>query len=248
MVRQELDFTAEAVTAGEIGGLFETDPTIRVLAIVESLSRPTVVVMEFIDGAPLGDTAALDAAGVDRSRLATTVIQANLTMVLGSTRIHADPHPGNFLAFPEGRLAISDFGATGTADPLTPAELLELVAALAGGDPDGLSSGVLGITTATRPVDHDLLNGQLHALLGPLTAAPLHSLRLGRLLEDVLSILRAHGLRVNATLAPLLKAVIETESTAQELDPEIRLANALIPFQMTRHTDHRSVARPEQAA
>jgi ubiquinone biosynthesis protein len=186
--------------------------------------------MDLLDGVSLSQPAALDAAGIDRRQLAGTVIAANLTMILSSGPFHADPHPGNFLALPGGRIGLVDFGATGTADPATRATLAGLLSALAAGDAHRLAEGIVAITTPAGPVDLDRLTAEVRDLLVPLTASALQTLPLGRVLRQLLGLLRRHHLHVSPQLAPLIKAIIECESTAQELHPQARLTDVLTPF------------------
>jgi len=53
--------------------------------------------MEFIDGARLTDTAALDALGVSRPRLAALVAETFNEMVFIFGDVHCDPHAANLV-------------------------------------------------------------------------------------------------------------------------------------------------------
>ena len=51
--------------------------------------------------------------------------------------VHADPHPGNFLVTPQGRLAVLDFGCTLQLDKAERAAYARLVIAIASSNTDG---------------------------------------------------------------------------------------------------------------
>ena len=53
MLRQEMDFVAEAENARAIRGVFSSDPTVVVPEIVTSLSGPSVIVMDYVEGVSL---------------------------------------------------------------------------------------------------------------------------------------------------------------------------------------------------
>ena len=81
-------------------------------------------------GAKIDDLGAIDAMGIDRSRLARTLAQSYLSMVFVDGFFHADPHPGNFFVEADGRLAMVDFGMTGTVAPQVRRALVEILLAL----------------------------------------------------------------------------------------------------------------------
>lgn len=239
MLHQELDFAAEAANARAIREVFAGDPTVVVPEVVAELSGPGVVVMDFLDGAPLTDPAALEAAGYSRHHYAASVIRANVAMILGPSRFHADLHPGNLLALPEGRLGLLDFGAAGDAtDERTAAAVSAIIEAMAGGDPEGLADGVLLMTHPagdTEPVDRALLAKELdQAVLRPLSDESLGALPMGQLLRDLVGVLQRHALRVRPEVTALLRAVMTCEATARELDPGISFRRVVVPFLVTR--------------
>ena len=56
---------------------------------------------------------AIEAAGLDRTSLARLGAKAYLYQLLNSGFFHADPHPGNIAASPDGALIFYDFGMMG---------------------------------------------------------------------------------------------------------------------------------------
>ena len=236
MIRQELDFVAERANAIAIAEVFADDPSVVVPSIVTELSGPSVIVMDFIEGVSLGDRAGLVAAGYSLPHYAASVIRANVAMVLGPSLFHADLHPGNLLALPEGRLALLDFGAAGSAtSPTLTAAVRPIVDALATGDAGEFADGVLLMTSHDHPVDRALLAKELDQLvLAPLSDASLGALNVGQLLKDMVGVLRHHGLSVNPDITLLLRAVMTCESTAQELDPHVSFRRVVVPFLVDR--------------
>jgi ubiquinone biosynthesis protein len=236
MLRQEMDFVAEAENARAIREVFAEDPTVVVPEVVASLSGPSVLVMDYIDGISFGDGPALEAAGYSRTHLAASVIRANVAMILGPSRFHADLHPGNLLALPEGRLGLLDFGAAGRADDeATNAAVKAVMDAVAAGDSDALAGGVLQMTVPAGPVDRTLLAKELDQMvLAPLSDSSLGALQVGQLLRDIVGVMRRHGLRARPEVTALLRAVMTCESTARELDPQLSFRRVVVPFLVTR--------------
>lgn len=121
-VAEELDYRQEARNAARFAGIFSGDSGIRVPAVVPEYSTRRVLVLEWMEGIKVTDFAALDAAGVNRERLANRLMESYLKQVLQAGFFHADPHPGNILIQPAGtpegagedRIVFVDFGMMGT--------------------------------------------------------------------------------------------------------------------------------------
>lgn len=66
--------------------------------------------MDWVDGVKLNEQEAIESQGLKLLELVNTGIQCSLRQLLEYGYFHADPHPGNLLATPEGKLAFLDFG------------------------------------------------------------------------------------------------------------------------------------------
>jgi ubiquinone biosynthesis protein len=229
MLRCEVDYTVEAANAGEIGRALAGQPDVVTPNIIDEVSTDSVLTMERIDGVSLSDGGGLDVAGVDRARLAATVVRTYMAMVLWQDRFHADPHPGNLFALPGDRLGIVDFGETGTVDAATRTAMSSMVVAIATADADSLAGSVLEVCVAIRPVNKADLGADLHRLVTSASGA-LGGIRIGPMLHGLMSVLRRHGLWLPSDLALLLKTIVECESTAAEVDPSFDPAGMITEF------------------
>jgi ubiquinone biosynthesis protein len=128
-LREELDFRLEARNATEIAALTDGD-RVHVPVVHSELSTARILVMEWLDGVSVREVERIDALGLDRARLAETLLRSSLRQMLVDGRFHADPHPGNVLVLADGRLGLIDFGATGRLDPLQQASMREMLVAV----------------------------------------------------------------------------------------------------------------------
>ena len=132
---EELDYLHEARTQRQFARAYDGDPDVRVPAVLHA--APRVLVMEWLDGVPLSRIAR-DGGQAERDRIAG---QYQRFLVSGPERaglLHTDPHPGNFLALPDGRLGVLDFGSSLALPDAMPATFGRLIAALLGDDPDAV--------------------------------------------------------------------------------------------------------------
>lgn len=111
----ELDYRLEAERAGafakavERAGLRE----IKVPEVLPALSARRVLTMELLPGPTLQSLLSQQPMAPNEERLRVSRL-LNLAIwgpFLSGGVIHADPHPGNFLLMPDGRLGVLDFGA-----------------------------------------------------------------------------------------------------------------------------------------
>ena len=227
MLRAETDYATEADNMEALGRTFANDTVVAVPAVVSDLSNGSILTMDWIEGIPLSRSDELDAAGTDRAAMARSIAHAYATMIFQSDRFHADPHPGNLIALPAGRLGLIDFGEVGTVAPATRTTLMRLLLALLARDSQNVAEAVLSVSRVTRPVDREEFGAQLAKLLAPIAHASLQEVKLGGVLRDLLHVLRNQGLVLPADLAVLLKTVIECEGTTDELDPTLNMRSFL---------------------
>ena len=149
----ETDYTEEAGNIEAVGQVFTDDTAVSIPGVVSDLSAESLLVMEWIEGTPLTNAEALEAAEVDRTAMARAIVHAYAVMIVRSDRFHADPHPGNFIAMPDGRLGVVDFGEVGMVEPATRTALTRLLLAVVSRDRDALADAVLSISRVRRPVD-----------------------------------------------------------------------------------------------
>jgi ubiquinone biosynthesis protein len=113
----EMDFRLEAAALSEMAENTKEDPDFRVPTVDWTLTARNVLTLEWIDGTPLHDRAALLAKGFDLAKLGRAVIQSFLRHALRDGFFHADMHPGNLFVDADGRLVAVDFGIMGRLGP-----------------------------------------------------------------------------------------------------------------------------------
>ena len=117
MILQELDFLAEARNIDAVAVNFTDDPAICFPTVVPEFTTRRVITTEFMEGAKVSDTDAMDSIGVDRQEVARMVVEAYCRQIFHHGIYHADPHPGNILISAGPTIKFLDFGAVAEISP-----------------------------------------------------------------------------------------------------------------------------------
>jgi predicted unusual protein kinase regulating ubiquinone biosynthesis (AarF/ABC1/UbiB family) len=159
---EELDYTREARNQQAFADALAGSDMFAVPAVLESSDR--VVVSEWLDGRGLGDV--IESGTQDeRDLVSHRYIEFLLAGPARAGLLHADPHPGNYLLMPDGRLGVVDFGAVKELPDGMPSSIGTLLRIALDGDGDAVVEGLRGegfIRDGIR-IDGD----ELLAYLGP---------------------------------------------------------------------------------
>ncbi|GFH20919.1 protein kinase domain-containing protein, partial [Haematococcus lacustris] len=101
----EMDYRREAASALRFARDMDQLQGVTVAEPLPALTTDQVMTSVWLAGERLGESSAPDVR-----TLCTTLLNAYLIQLLDTGFLHADPHPGNLLRTPEGRIAILDFG------------------------------------------------------------------------------------------------------------------------------------------
>src|SRR3954471_4941581 len=107
-IYDELDYELEAANQRSLARIFKGHPFIVVPGVVGDLSREKVLVTEFVQGVGFDTIKESDQA--TRDRVGEIVFRFYFGCMYRHRQFSGDPHPGNFLQMPDGRVAFLDFG------------------------------------------------------------------------------------------------------------------------------------------
>jgi ubiquinone biosynthesis protein len=179
-------------------------------------------------GVKVTDAAALEGAGIDRSRLARVATDVFMKMIFEDGFFHADPHPGNLFVESEERIGLIDFGMVGSVDDGTREALALLIVGVFGGDSDRVIDALLALGVTGSNVDRSALKRDLQPKIQAYKSGAIGA-GLSPILADVMEIVRRHHLVVPGNLSLLVKAVATGEGTTLQLDPNFQLVDAVAP-------------------
>ncbi|MBI3184365.1 MAG: AarF/ABC1/UbiB kinase family protein [Myxococcales bacterium] len=113
----EVDYRREAALARAFALAASALPDLKVPEVFEERTGERVLTLEYLPGKTLRDFVAAEPSAPERFRISRLLIRATYGPFLLTGEMHADPHPGNFVVMPDGRLGVLDFGSVKRFSP-----------------------------------------------------------------------------------------------------------------------------------
>ncbi len=229
-ILDELDLVREAANASQLRRNFLESPLLYVPEVFWPQTRPNVMVMERISGIPISDIDALRRAGVDLKALSERGVEIFFTQVFSHNFFHADMHPGNIFASPEGRYIAVDFGIMGTLSPEDQRYLAENFLAFFNRDYRRVAE--LHVESGWVPAGTriDEFEAAIRTVCEPIFERPLKDISFGRLLLHLFQTARRFNMVVQPQLVLLQKTLLNIEGLGRQLYPDLDLWHTAKPF------------------
>jgi ubiquinone biosynthesis protein len=234
-LRAELDFVEEAHNAEVLRRLVAPFDRLTVAEVIRPYATERVLVLEWIEGHKV--TASHGLTREAAAKLARQLFGAYVHQVVVEGIYHADPHHGNILLTPDGRLALLDFGLVGRLDQNTRTGLSLLLLALAQNRGDDVADLIISLSLVDADSDQPAFVQDVRRKLPQFHWRPLSSIRTGQALADLQRIAYRHQIRLPPTFALVGKTLAQADAIARTLDPD------LDPVQVLEHDSLQLIAR-----
>jgi ubiquinone biosynthesis protein len=232
----QLDFRIEARNNKRFRENFRQQPNVLFPQIIDELSTERILTMTFLEGTKILATPGTRA---DPKRVARMGLGALLKMIFEDGFVHADLHPGNIFITSDGKLALLDLGLVGELDDPHRRGFARFFAAWAQRDGDTMARLMYEMSVNARadggpaPRDPDAYQryrGAVIEFVGRYWGQRLGEVQVGKVLMDMLGILRRHRIRVNPTFTIVNIAIAVTEGIGKQLDPDLDLMAEALPY------------------
>jgi ubiquinone biosynthesis protein len=220
-VALEMDLRLEAAALSEMAENTKDDPDFRVPGVEWDYTARNVLTMEWIDGTPLNDRAALVAKDFDLARLGRAVIQTFLRHALRDGFFHADMHPGNLFVDSKGRLVAVDFGIMGRLRPEERQFLAEILLGFI--TRDYRRTAEVHFEAGYVPAHHSVESfaQAIRAIGEPIHNRTAEDISMAKLLTLLFEVTGLFDMRTRPELLLLQKTMVVVEGVARALDPRL---------------------------
>jgi predicted unusual protein kinase regulating ubiquinone biosynthesis (AarF/ABC1/UbiB family) len=227
---EELNYIQEGHNAERFAELYGHMAEIYIPKIYWQYTGRRVLTMEWIDGIKLTHTREIQATGVDPTHLVDLGVQCSLRQLLEHGFFHADPHPGNLLAMPDGKLAYLDFGMMSNIKPHQRYGLIEAVVHLVNRDFEALAQDYVNLEFLTPETDLKPIIPALAQVFGNALGASVAELNFKSITDQMSAMMYEFPFRVPAYYALIIRSMVTLEGIAIGIDPEFKVLSKAYPY------------------
>jgi ubiquinone biosynthesis protein len=217
----EMDLRLEASALSEMEENTRADADFFVPSVDWDRTARDVLTLDWIEGTPLSDRAALIARGINLEELGRTLMQSFLRHALRDGFFHADMHPGNLFVTEDGRLAAVDFGIMGRLEPKERRFLAEILYGFI--TRNYRRTAEVHFEAGYVPSHHSVDNfaQAIRAIGEPIHNRKAEEISMAKLLTLLFEVTGIFDMRTRPELLLLQKTMVVVEGVARSLDPKL---------------------------
>uniref|UniRef100_A0A803LXR6 Protein kinase domain-containing protein n=1 Tax=Chenopodium quinoa TaxID=63459 RepID=A0A803LXR6_CHEQI len=189
-----------------------------------------VLTMEWVDGVKLNEQITIERQGLKVLDLVTIGIQCSLRQLLEYGYFHADPHPGNLLATPEGKLAFIDFGMMSETPEQARFAIIGHVVHMVNRDYEAMAQDYYALNFLSPDVDVSPIVPVLRDFFDDALSSTVSELNFKTLVDGLGAVFYQYPFNVPAYYALILRSLTVLEGLALYADPNFKVLAASYPY------------------
>ena len=191
------------------------------------LSRRNILVMREVPGQKI----TLQPPDTPQAHeMANAILEMAFEMVFHEGVFHADPHPGNVFATPDGRIGLLDFGLIGHFTPRQRSEFTRVILALHVGDCAAIARTLLSLGHPTKRVVLADLEAEIGRILQKYYLTSLQNIDIAAFASDFIAAGQKFAVQIPSEFMNAVRALINIEGIIQYLHPNLNLVATLASF------------------
>ncbi|MBI4449413.1 AarF/ABC1/UbiB kinase family protein [Candidatus Woesearchaeota archaeon] len=228
--RDELDFTEEGAHIQAFERNFAGSRRVKIPHYHKDLSTKNILVMEYIEGVHLSNLINGSINHHDKEAIARNLFDLCLTQVFKMDIFHADMHPGNIIVLPDNRVALLDFGITGSLPPDIREKGVRLYVALVEKNIDDVLEAIFAMGHISDESKLHLFKQEVREIIDMWHGETLSKARITHTLHQLLNSCVDHGITLPPEFIRLGKALVTIEGTCVRLYPEFNFVEESKPY------------------
>lgn len=227
---EEMDYIQEGRNAERFAKLYGHLPDIYIPRIYWSYTNRRVLTMEWITGTKLTRPKAVQAQGMDARYLIEVGVQCSLRQLLEHGFFHADPHPGNLLAMPGGKLAYLDFGMMSQVKPHQRYGMINAIVHIVNRDFEGLVRDYIELGFLDPETDITPIVPALSTVFNNALGASVAELNFQSIVDQLSQVMYEYPFQVPAYYALIIRSLVTLEGIAIGIDPNFKVLSSAYPY------------------
>jgi predicted unusual protein kinase regulating ubiquinone biosynthesis (AarF/ABC1/UbiB family) len=227
---EEIDYMNEGRNAEKFATNFRDDLQVKVPTIYWRYSSTHVLTLEWINGFKLTDIQSIRQAGLDPETIIQIGVTSGLQQLLEHGFFHADPHPGNLFAVPDGRMAYIDFGMMDQLEETTKETLVDALVHLVNKDYTDLAEDFVKLGFLAPKTNIAPIVPALEAVLGNAIGKNVGDFNFKTITDEFSELMYEYPFRVPAKFALIIRSLVTQEGIALTLNPNFKIVEVGYPY------------------
>lgn len=229
-IHEEMDYAAEGRNAERFREHFKNWDNVHVPEIHWNLTTSKVLTMEFIHGTKVTDLEAQSRLNISPEKVNRLLIKTYLKQLLEDGFFHADPHPGNLLVMPDGRLAFFDFGMVGRITPELQSKMIDAFFHVVSKDPAGIAQDLIELDFLKPGVDAKAVRPVVEKMFEFHLNLKLKDVNFKELTYDLADVMYDYPFRLPSNFTYIMRALMTLEGIGIITDPEFNFFETAKPY------------------
>ena len=229
-IAEEMDYAAEGKNAERFRESFKNWSNIHVPKIYWNATTSKVLTMEFIHGVKVTDIEEQERQNISPAKVNRLLIKTYLKQLLEDGFFHADPHPGNLLVMPDGRLAFFDFGMVGRIPPELQAKMIDAFFHVVSKDPGGIAEDLIELDFLKPGTDPKTIRPVVERMFQFHFDLKLKDINFKELTYDLADVMYDYPFRLPSNFTYIMRALMTLEGIGIITDPEFNFFETAKPY------------------
>lgn len=227
---QEIDYIQEGKNSDKFRENFQGHSHIIVPKVYWQYTTTKILTLEYKPGIKINDKAALQACGINITKVNERGISCYLKQLLQDGFFQVDPHPGNMAINPDGSIIFYDFGMMAEIGTLDKDQMIKTFFAILKKDSNEVVDTLISMGLIEPMPNMTPVKRLITFLLDKFTDKPLDVKALGEVKSELYEMFEQQPFRLPAQMIFILKALTTLDGIARTLDPQYNLTASAQPF------------------
>jgi ubiquinone biosynthesis protein len=229
-LQSELDYSIEARNLDQFRQLYANEQQLYIPKPYRDLTTRKVLTIEFVSGCKVSDVSTLKSWGIEPRDIATKGLNIYLKQIFEVGIFHADPHPGNILIRPNGKVALIDFGMIGKLMQSQRFAFAGVFISLANKDAKGMATNLRRLATDHEIDDMRAFEYDLNDLIQDFVVLSDEDAGVRDFTARIQKLAYKYKLQIPGVIFLMLRSLAILEGTSRSLDPEFDVLEQIKPF------------------
>jgi len=230
-VFNELDMHIEAGNIDRFTRHYQYVNEIHIPGVFWDLTSKSVLVMEFVEGVKVDQVDAICDMGLDPKHIALIGLRSLSKQLMEFGIIHADPHPGNTIVMPDGRVGLVDFGIVSHLDREMMQHLAHLFLGYAAHDYDLVMEALIGAGLVDEEnLRLEQFRRDLKEISEPFYGRSLQTISVKDVYDQIIVLVMEYQIQLPRNLLLLLKTLVQTERLGKILGSDAGILQVIKPY------------------